>query len=371
MRAVLCRTLGDPTKPRSEGGALAVEDVPSPTCPRDWVKVRVEAASLNFADVLMVQGSYQEKPRMPFIPGGECAGVVTECGTDVRGLKVGDRVAGVTMGGGAMAEECVIPERVCFPVPAGVSLAQAAAFPVAFGTAHLALTRYARVTPGRTVLVLGAAGGVGLAAVQVAKALGAVVVAVANGAGKMRALEDAGADHRIDASTLHSRSRPAREVESGGGDGGRENEIREDDYAGLKAAVAKVSPAGVDVLFDPVGGAGFERGLRCVKWGGVALVIGFASGVVPRLAMNVPLVKNLSVRGVYWGSHSIHAPAELAESLTEVYSMLADGRCVVRVSHALGLDDAHEGFRTIAERRAVGKVVVTPAAGKKRAWSRL
>ena len=128
---------------------MGVEDVPSPRCARDGVKVRVEAASLNFADVLMVQGSYQEKPHMPFIPGGECAGVVTECGADVRGLKVGDRVAGVTMGGGAMAEECVIPERMCFPVPAGVSLAQAAAFPVAFGTAHLALTRYARVTPGQ------------------------------------------------------------------------------------------------------------------------------------------------------------------------------------------------------------------------------
>ena len=206
---------------------MAVEDVPSPRCPADGVKVRVDAASLDFADVLMVQGSYQEKPRMPFIPGGECAGVVTESGADVRGLKVGDRVAGVTMGGGAMAEECVIPERMCFPVPAGVSLAQAAAFPVAFGTAHLALTRYARVTPGQTVLVLGAAGGVGLAAVQVAKALGAVVVAVANGAGKMGALEDAGADHRIDASTLHSK-------------GG----ARKDDYAGLKAAVGKISPGG-------------------------------------------------------------------------------------------------------------------------------
>ena len=349
MRAVLCRALGDPTKPRSEGGALAVEDVPSPRCPADGVKVRVDAASLNFADVLMVQGSYQEKPRMPFIPGGECAGVVTESGADVRGLKVGDRVAGVTMGGGAMAEECVIPERMCFPVPAGVSLAQAAAFPVAFGTAHLALTRYTRVTPGQTVLVLGAAGGVGLAAVQVAKALGAVVVAVANGAGKMGALEDAGADHRIDASTLHSK-------------GG----ARKDDYAGLKAAVGKISPGGVDVMFDPVGGDGFSNGLRCLKWGGVALVIGFASGDVPRLAMNVPLVKNLSVRGVYWGSHAARAPEELAESLKEVYSMLAAGRCVV---HAFGLDDAHEGFRTIAERRAVGKVVVTPAG--KRAASRL
>ena len=330
---------------------MAVEDVPSPRCPADGVKVRVDAASLNFADVLMVQGSYQEKPRMPFIPGGECAGVVTECGADVRGLKVGDRVAGVTMGGGAMAEECVIPERMCFPVPAGVSLAQAAAFPVAFGTAHLALTRYARVTPGQTVLVLGAAGGVGLAAVQVAKALGAVVVAVANGAGKMGALEDAGADHRIDASTLHSK-------------GG----ARKDDYAGLKAAVGKISPGGRCYVRSRWGGRLLEW-TAMAKWGGVALVIGFASGDVPRLAMNVPLVKNLSVRGVYWGSHAARAPEELAESLKEVYSDLAAGRCVVRVSHAFGLDDAHEGFRTIAERRAVGKVVVTPAG--KRAASRL
>ena len=224
MRAVLCRALGDPTKPRSEGGALAVEDVPSPRCPADGVKVRVDAASLNFADVLLVQGSYQEKPRMPFIPGGECAGVVTESGANVRGLKVATASRGDD-GRGRDGGGVRHPERMCFPVPAGVSLAQAAAFPVAFGTAHLALTRYAGhagpdgARPGRRGRrrSRGGAGGEGLSRHSLPPPT----------AHEDGALEDAGADHRIDASTLHSK-------------GG----ARKDDYAGLKAAVGKISPGG-------------------------------------------------------------------------------------------------------------------------------
>ena len=360
MRAVLCRALGDPTKPRDAGGALAVENVPSPRCPRDGVKVKVEAAALNFADLLMVKGEYQEKPRLPFIPGGEFAGVVTECGANVRsGVKIGDRVAGVTMGGGAMAEETVANAASVFPVPDGVTLEQAAAFPVAFGTAHLALTRYARVTKGSTVLILGAAGGVGLAAVQIAKALGCVVVAAANGVRKMDALRDAGADHCIDASLLHS------------ADGGGIRAGRRDDYAGLKRAVARAlndgdglkslkSFKGVDVLLDPVGGDGFTQGLRCVRWGGKVMVLGFASGIVPKLPLNLPLVKNIAVHGVYWGAHADKDPKSMRESLADALGMLADGRCVVKVSDTFGMDDAYAGFKTLAERRAVGKVVVAP-----------
>ena len=358
MRAVLCRALGDPTKPRDAGGALAVENVPSPRCPRDGVKVKVEAAALNFADLLMVKGEYQEKPRLPFIPGGEFAGVVTECGANVRsGVKIGDRVAGVTMGGGAMAEETVANAASVFPVPDGVTLEQAAAFPVAFGTAHLALTRYARVTKGSTVLILGAAGGVGLAAVQIAKALGCVVVAAANGVRKMDALRDAGADHCIDASLLHS------------ADGGGIRAGRRDDYAGLKRAVARAlngggdglkSFKGVDVLLDPVGGDGFTQGLRCVRWGGKVMVLGFASGIVPKLPLNLPLVKNIAVHGVYWGAHAVKDPKSMRESLADALGMLADGRCVVKVSDTFGMDDAYAGFKTLAERRAVGKVVVAP-----------
>ena len=212
MRALVCRTLGDATRPPERGGALAVETLPSPHpdgLPPRGVRVRVHAAGLNFADLLMVAGQYQEKPSLPFIPGGEFAGIITEVGEDVlrsRVFRVGQAVAGVVTGGGAMADEAVIPTRSrgAFPVPDGMTLEQAAAFPVAYGTSHVALVHRANVGPGDRVLVLGAAGGVGLAAVQIAKARGAAVVAVATGAEKTAACRAAGADHCLDASALVS-----------------------------------------------------------------------------------------------------------------------------------------------------------------------
>ena len=275
------------------------------------MRVRVHAAGLNFADLLMVAGQYQEKPSLPFIPGGEFAGIITEVGEDVlrsRVFRVGQAVAGVVTGGGAMADEAVIPTRSpgCLPVPDGMTLEQAAAFPVAYGTSHVALVHRANVGPGDRVLVLGAAGGVGLAAVQIAKARGAAVVAVATGAEKMAACRAAGADHCLDASALVSDDTRA----GSNPDLGPTPTPNARPYAGLKSAVARAfgDDRGVDALFDPVGDDAFAEGFRAVRWGGHALVIGFACGKIPKLPLNLALVKNVTVHGVYWGAHATRSP---------------------------------------------------------------
>ena len=374
MKALVCRKLGDPTKPSSAGGALSYEEwVPNNAkgndkLPPTGVRVRVAAAALNFADMLMVQGLYQEKPPLPFVPGGEFAGEIIEVGDAVppETFRVGQNVAGMIVGGGAMADEVVVAhaESGCFPVPPGVDLRQAAAFPVAYGTSHIALVHRAKLKKGQTVLVLGAAGGVGMAAVQIAKALGAKVVAVARGADKMYALKAAGADACIDSDTLHGGG--AAEARSGGsGDGNRPSSSSSSaaaSFAGLKAAVTAAlgHSRGVDVLYDPIGGAAFKQGLRCVAWGGQCLVIGFASGHIPKLPLNLPLVKNITVHGVYWGSHAKHAPAVLADSMRHLLVMLMKKRLHVNVSHAYSMEEAHLAFKALAERRAVGKVVVVP-----------
>ena len=369
MRALVCRTLGDATRPPERGGALAVVTLPSPHpdgLPPRGVRVRVHAAGLNFADLLMVAGQYQEKPPLPFIPGGEFAGIITEVGEDVlrsRVFRVGQAVAGVVTGGGAMADEAVIPDAFagCLPVPDGMTLEQAAAFPVAYGTSHVALVHRANVGPGDRVLVLGAAGGVGLAAVQIAKARGAAVVAVATGAEKMAACRAAGADHCLDASALVSDDTRA----GSNPDLGPTPTPNARPYAGLKSAVARAfgDDRGVDALFDPVGGDAFAEGFRAVRWGGHALVIGFVCGKIPKLPLNLALVKNVTVHGVYWGAHATREPETLARSFRDLARLASEGRLDVSVSHAFPLERAWEAFEALAKRKVVGKVVVTTGAG--------
>ena len=377
MRALVCRALGDATRPPERGGALAVETLPSPHpdgLPPRGVRVRVHAAGLNFADLLMVAGQYQERPPLPFIPGGEFAGIITEIGEDVRrsrAFRVGQAVAGVVTGGGAMADEAVIPDAAagCLPVPDGMTLEQAAAFPVAYGTSHVALVHRAGLGPGDRVLVLGAAGGVGLAAVQIAKARGAVVVAVATGAEKVAACRAAGADHCLDASALVPDQTRAGSNPNPNPNKRTNESIAQDPnarpYAGLKSAVARAlgDHRGVDVLFDPVGGDAFSEGFRAVRWGGHALVIGFACGKIPKLPLNLALVKNVTVHGVYWGAHATRDPETLARSFRDLARMAAEGRLDVSVSHAFPLERAWEAFEALAKRKAVGKVVVTTGAG--------
>lgn len=359
MRALVCHAWGDPTRSRADGGVLGVEDVPAPSVvPPKGVRVNVICASLNYADVLLVRNRYQEKPALPFIPGGEFCGVIAELGRDVENAKtfaVGQTVAGVVVGGGAMAEQVVVPDAASsiFPVPKNknVSPAEAAAFPIAYGTAYLALVHRARVGPGTNVLVLGAGGGVGYAAVQIAKAIGCFVVAVARGGEKIKACQEAGADVCLDSDTLHDvkidQDTP-RNVE--------------ETFAGLPVAVKKALKGELaDVLFDPIGGAGFQKGISSLKWGGTVLVIGFASGKIPKLQMNLALVKNITVHGVYWGAHASKDKETMARCTKEVGSMLANGFLKPKVDRqrsACSLEQAWKSFKALEHRDVVGKTVV-------------
>ena len=360
MRALVCREWGDPTKSRAEGGVLGVEDVPPPgRVPPRGIRVRVICASLNFADCLLVRNLYQEKPALPFTPGGEFCGAVLELGAELQKggpFRVGQVVAGAVVGGGAMAEELVVPDASAsaFVVPAGISPAAASSFPIAYGTAYMALAQRARVGPGTRVLVLGAGGGVGLAAVQIAKALGAVVVAVARGAAKVEACRAAGADACLDSDALHASS-----------DTKHTNvyqEKKKETFESLPSATRAAFGEGnlADVLFDPVGGDAFHRGLSSIRWGGQALVIGFASGSIPALPLNVALVKNITVHGVYWGAHAAKDPGAMARCAREVGGLLARGSLVpkVDVSATAPLERAHRAFAALERRRVVGKAVV-------------
>ena len=358
MRALVCREWGDPTKSRAEGGVLGVEDVPAPSrVPARGIRVRVVCASLNFADCLLVRNLYQEKPALPFTPGGEFCGTVLELGAaleDEGTFEVGQTVAGAVIGGGAMAEELVVPDASAsaFVVPAGISPAAASSFPIAYGTAYMALAQRARVGPGTKTLVLGAGGGVGLAAVQVAKALGAVVVAVARGDDKVAACRAAGADVCLDSDALHGTSDGTSPRHS----------RREETFESLPSATRRAFGNGAlaDVLFDPVGGAAFRAGVSSLRWGGQALVIGFASGAIPKMPLNVALVKNITVHGVYWGAHATKDPVAMARCAREVGGLLARGSLAPRgdASATAPLEEAHRAFAALERRRVVGKAVV-------------
>ena len=375
MRALVCREWGDPTKSRAEGGVLGVEDVPPPgRVPPRGIRVRIICASLNFADCLLVRNLYQEKPALPFTPGGEFCGAVLELGAELQKggpFRVGQVVAGAVVGGGAMAEELVVPDASAsaFVVPAGISPAAASSFPIAYGTAYMALAQRARVGPGTRVLVLGAGGGVGLAAVQIAKALGAVVVAVARGAAKVEACRAAGADACLDSDALHASSDTKHVVrhETNGTPAPRhasthKKKKKKETFESLPSATRAAFGEGnlADVLFDPVGGAAFHRGLSSIRWGGQALVIGFASGAIPALPLNVALVKNITVHGVYWGAHAAKDPGAMARCAREVGGLLARGSLVpkVDVSATAPLARAHRAFAALEQRRVVGKAVV-------------
>ncbi|GJP45293.1 hypothetical protein CLOM_g4697 [Closterium sp. NIES-68] len=349
MDAVVCRRVGSlkPSAPPSEKDALLAFErnfvVPSlPRAPSSKrassLLIRVAAASLNFADALQIMGQYQERPPVPFVPGAEVAGVVEEVG-EGEGFKRGDRVCAV-VGGGGFADLVVTNEGSCFKLPPSVPFPAAAALPVAFGTAHVALAHRACVGRGHVVLVLGAGGGVGVAAVQICKLLGATVIAVARGAEKARLLSSLGADLIID-TAQHT----------------QKDAIREQTRQFLKD---RGLPGGVDVLFDAVGGEQFKQGLRVMRWGGHVLIIGFASGAIPSIPANIALVKNLTIHGIYWGSYMQHDPSVLRSSMRQLLSWLAEGAISVHVSHTFGFDQVHQAILTLLKRKAVGKVVLLP-----------
>lgn len=322
MRALVCREYGSFED-------LVIEDRDDPVPGDHEIAIDVRAAALNFADVLSIAGQYQVRTPPPFIPGNEAAGIVSATGSGVTRFRVGDRVI-AALRGGAFAEKSVVDERFALPLPAALDFGQGAAFSVAYGTSYHALQQGAGLQPGETVLVLGAAGGVGYAAVELAGAMGATVIAAASSADKLAYAAEAGADHLLDYG-----SRPLRES------------IR--DLTGGN---------GVDVVYDPVGGDLAEQALRALNWGGRYLVIGFASGRIPCLPLNLALLKEARIVGIWYGAWAEKRPDELAANTRALGDMIAAGRITPRYSAAFPLDGFAEAFRLIAERRALGKVIL-------------
>lgn len=314
----------------SAGAPPAAVDIPKPTPEKGEIGLSIAACGLNFADLLMIKGEYQETPEPPFTLGMEVAGRVTYIGPDTDGPPVGSRVA-VFAGQGGLAEYGCFPAERAVLLPDSMNYTDAAAFQIAYGTSHVALDHTARLQAGETLLVLGAAGGVGLTAVEIGKLIGARVIACARGADKLEVARKAGADHLINAET---------------------DDIR---------AVCK-ELGGVDVVYDPVGGDQFKAAFRACNPEARILTIGFASGEVPQIPANHLLVKNLAVMGLYWGGFLKFRPEVVTTSLRTLFDWHAAGKIKPHISHVLPLDQAGDALELLHSRKSTGKVVVTPAA---------
>ncbi|MFQ6649028.1 hypothetical protein Gotur_022656 [Gossypium turneri] len=322
MEALLCKRLGDPTSSFESPIELSrnhpIPELDSPTA----VRVKVKATSLNYGTYLQIQGKYQEKHPLPFIPGSDYAGIVDAVGPSVSKFKVGDYVCAFVPVG-SYATFIVQDQSQLFEVPKGCDLVAAAGLPIAFVTSHLTLV----------LLVLGAAGGVGLAAVQIGKICGAVVIAVARGAEKVQLLKSLGVDHVVDL-------------------------MNQNVTASVKEFLKSRNLKGVDVLYDPVGGNLAKETMKLLNWGAQILVIGFASGEIPIIPTNIILVKNWTVHGFYWGRYIIHQPAMLEDSVRELFSWMEKGLITVHVSHTYSLSEANLAFSAITDRKAMGKVMI-------------
>ena len=323
MKAVLCREWGLP-------GKLVVEDVPSPKPASGQVVVSVKACGVNFPDTLIIQGKYQFKPEMPFSPGGEVAGIVKETGEGVTRVKAGDRVIAFNTWGG-FAEEMVVDADRTIAMPSSMEFVPASAFVLTYGTSYHALKDRADIKAGETLLVLGAAGGVGLAAIQLGKAMGARVIAAASSDAKLNVCRDNGADEVI-------------------------NYGSEDLRARVKTLTAG---KGVDVIYDPVGGPYSEPALRDMAWKGRFLVVGFAAGDIPKVPLNLTLLKGCSIVGVFWGAFVGRERQRHRDNVAELLDMWKDGKLHPHVSTTYPLERAGEAIRELADRKAKGKVVVT------------
>ncbi|GGL00547.1 NADPH:quinone oxidoreductase family protein [Deinococcus radiotolerans] len=324
MRALTCTAFDEPE-------TLIVTEQPTPTPGPGEVLIRVQAASVNYPDALMVQGKYQVRPPLPFTPGAEAAGTVEAVGEGVTHLQVGQRVAAFT-GTGAFATHLIAPAAATLPLPDDLDLNVAATLPLAYGTAMHALIDRGQLKAGEMLLVLGAAGGVGLAAVMIGKALGARVIAAASTPEKLELARAHGADDLI-------------------------NYAQTD----LKAALNDLSgKKGVDVILDPVGDRWAESAFRAIAWGGRYLVIGFAGGEIPKLPLNLPLLKGASIVGVFWGEYARRDPRGNARHLTQLAEWVRSGTLNPEISRTYSLEDAPQAMRDLLERRVTGKVIVTP-----------
>jgi NADPH2:quinone reductase len=324
MRAILVDRLMTPEE-------LVVREIDPPRIADDEVRIGVRAAGCNFSDLLMLKGEYQVKPPLPFVPGGEVAGVVMEVGSAVAGLAVGNRVLSRCALGG-YAEQVAAPAATTYRIPDALSFEAGAAMPTVYPTSYAALVWRAPLARGETLLVHAAAGGVGLAAVQIGKALGARVLATAGGEEKLEVARRTGADVAID---YRAEDFVARVLEETGG-------------------------RGADVIYDSVGGETTDRSLRCIAWNGRLLVIGFASGTIPEIAMNRVLLKNISLVGVHWSAYPEREPERVDECFEGLFAMAESGGIDPLVSARHPLEQAGTALRDLGSRRTTGKVVLLP-----------
>ncbi|MGQ8365723.1 NADPH:quinone oxidoreductase family protein [Glaciecola sp. 1036] len=324
MKAIVCHEF-------SAIENLAYEDFPNPVANANQVVVKVASAGVNFPDGLLVQGLYQIKPDFPFVPGSEIAGEVLSVGENVKHVKVGQKVIGICRLGG-YAEEVVIPANQVMPLPEGIPLEEASALATAHATAHHALKQRAQIKPGETLLVTGAAGGTGLAAIQIGKAMGAKVIACCSTDEKCEVARQQGADETINYSECD-----------------------------LKDTVkAMTNGKGVDVVYECVGGDTFHACSRIMAWAGRLLVIGFAGGEIPKFPVNLALVKGYSVVGVFWGSFVQHQPQDFVENMHELVKWYLEGKVKVHIDKAFKLSEAVDALQYVAGRQVKGKVVLIP-----------
>ncbi|WP_122210107.1 NADPH:quinone oxidoreductase family protein [Pseudomonas viridiflava] len=323
MKALLCKAFGP-------ASTLVLEDIPAPDVKKNEILLDVHAAGVNFPDTLIIEGKYQFKPPFPFSPGGEAAGVISAVGEKVTHLKTGDRVMALT-GWGSFAEQVAVPNYNVLPIPESMDFTVAAAFSMTYGTSMHALKQRANLQPGETLLVLGASGGVGLAAVEIGKALGARVIAAASSAEKLEVAKNAGADELINYTDTS-----------------------------LKDEIKRLTNGnGADVIYDPVGGDLFDQAIRAIAWNGRLLVVGFASGRIPELPVNLALLKGASVVGVFWGSFAQRQPQDNAANFKQLFAWFEEGKLKPLVSQVYPLERAGEAIDALGGRRAVGKVVIS------------
>lgn len=323
MKAVLCKEYGPAEK-------LVIEDIPAPSIGADGVLIEVKAAGINFPDTLIIENKYQFKPPLPFIPGTEVAGIVKQVGETVSQVKPGDKVMGFAFVG-AYAEQIVVPAASCFPMPDTFSFEEAAAFTMIYGTSYYALKQRGQLRSGETLLVLGASGGVGMAAVELGKLMGATVIAAGGNNDKLAVCQERGADHIVNYND-----------------------------ADWKDQVKQLTGGnGADVIYDAVGGEYTQTALRCINWGGRLLVIGFASGDIPQLAANLTLLKSSSVVGVFWGASLAKEPEANQENFKELFNWSMEGKIKPYVCASYPLEQVADAMNLLLQRKAVGKVVLT------------
>jgi NADPH2:quinone reductase len=331
MKAALCTHYGPPEE-------MEVRDVPSPTPGKNQVVISVKACGVNFPDALMIQDKYQFKPALPFSPGGEVAGVVKSVGEGVTNVKAGDRVC-VSTGSGGMAEEVLGDARRVMKVPDGVGFDVASSFMVTYGTSWHALKDRADLKPGENLVVLGAAGGVGTSAIEIGKAMGARVIAGASTQEKVDLAKKLGADDGFVYPPVP---------------------LNRDQQKQLSEDIKRLTNGqGADVLYDPVGDDYAEPALRAMNWNGRYLVIGFAAGNIPKVPLNLTLLKGCQIVGVFWGAMAARDPQHAKDSMQTLLDMVAAGKLKPYVSEHFKLADSGKAIRLLMDRKAKGKVVVT------------